>query len=95
MKNAIKNAVARARAKLVDVWQRQPARVLAATGGAIVFGAAKVGIVLPEASVEHSLELLAFILGLGEAIRTQVTPVAAADTGDNEPADAPGVPAAQ
>lgn len=58
------------------LWAREPARVVARIAAAIVFVAAKTGVVISEQDLLPALALvLPFVLG-GEAVRGNVTPVA-------------------
>lgn len=60
--------------KLVDFYKAYPARINGLIAGAVVFVALKVGVVLPELSVLHTIEAIAPILLAAEATHRHVTP---------------------
>jgi hypothetical protein len=57
------------------LWQREPARIVAALASLVVFAAAKVGLVVDEQSVGSALLLVLPILLGGEATRAKVSPI--------------------
>lgn len=72
MNALLKKAVAYVKA----LYKREPARVIGYVASAIVYVAAANGVLLPEVSVTHDLEIVASIVATVEAIRTQVSPAA-------------------
>lgn len=85
----LENLPARLVGLLAAVYRAEPARVISAAAAVVVFVLARAHVVVPEQSVVHAIEFALPFLLVGEATRTQVSPVPV----DDEPADAPGVPA--
>jgi hypothetical protein len=67
-------ALAKIKALIVKVWQKEPARVLSLGAAVVVFLAAKEGVVVSTQSVIDAVLIALPVLGAGEAIRSQVTP---------------------
>lgn len=65
---AVKGAV-------VKVWRKEPARIVSLAAAVVVFLAAKQGVVIETQSLIDAVLLALPVLGAGEAIRSQVTPV--------------------
>ena len=61
-------------ANLVDLYHREPARVLSGAAAAIVFVAAKFGIVVSEQDLLPSLAIVLPIILSGERTRSKVSP---------------------
>jgi hypothetical protein len=67
--------LAKIKALIVKVWQKEPARVRSLIAAVVVFLAAKEGVVVSPQSVLDAVLIALPVLGAGEAIRSSVTPV--------------------
>jgi hypothetical protein len=59
---------------VLGIWKKEPTRVVAVVVAAVVFAAAKAGIVVSAVSVEHAVAYIIPILVGGELTRAHVTP---------------------
>lgn len=71
----MKKALASVKAALVNAWKKEPARVVSLAAAVVVFLAAKEGALVSTQSVIDAVLIALPVLGAGEAIRSQVTPV--------------------
>lgn len=62
------------RDRIQRLWRREPARVIAALAGAVVFVAANVGVIVDQQDALDALALTLPLLLGGEAIRGRVEP---------------------
>jgi hypothetical protein len=57
-----------------SLWAKEPTRVVSVVAAAVVFVAAKVGVIVPVESVANAIAFAVPLLIGGELIRTQVSP---------------------
>lgn len=72
----MKKIVAQALGLVKKLWAKEPARVVSVTVAALVFVAAKLGVVVPQESIATAVAFALPLLLGGELIRSQVSPVA-------------------
>jgi len=59
---------------LHGLWAKEPTRITSAIVAVVLFVAAKVGVVIPEADILEALGLILPVLFGGEVVRRKVTP---------------------
>lgn len=70
----IKQLLTAAKAALLKVWAKEPARVVSVVAAVVVFAAAKAGVVISPQAIIPAIGLaIPFLFG-GELIRSQVSP---------------------